>query len=176
MNKFLLSLTLILSSCSAAESSQAIEISNFKSGLVCHQQSPNNKNKSDGQICFETDTVNVTGQGTCIYNGNRESCTWYGYEFDYKNASSNQVINCKATSSDIASYGNPEGVIKEDAHTFEYDLPLKSNEGHFYNPQYSGFSYATDDNQIKTEETICSVDNEELFRFKFKLIYPVIAK
>ena len=179
MKKLLLNLALIASSCTIAESSQAVEVSNFKSGLVCPQKAPNNDNKSNGQICFETETVNITGQGTCVYNGNRERCTWYGYEFDYKNASSDQIIKCQVTSSEIGTYGNPQEIVKEETNTLEYELLLESKEGHFYNPQYSGFTYSTDGNSVstdgnsvKTQETICFADEREVFRFIFKLIYP----
>jgi len=173
MNRILLSLMLPLSGCMFTSDGNAIEVQNFRAGLICPHplDSPEGQSRNS-QVCFETDTVYITGQGTCTYDGEDKQCTWYGYEFDYANASTDDEISCIVTSSQHGVFGNPQRIEKDDTTTFEYSISLSSGEGHHYNPQYSVFSYSTDDEPVDNHETVCSIDGQELFRFRFRLIFP----
>lgn len=151
--------------------SEAVEIHNFKSGLVCPvQPNRNNEHRSGGWICFETETVNITGQGRCVFDGEEMPCTWYGYEFDYNSAAVDDEIACVSTSSESGDIGNPEQIEKSDATTYQYSIKLEPGTGRYYNPQYSVFTRLGE--PVVRDETICSVAGQELFRFQFQLIFP----
>jgi hypothetical protein len=166
-------LALVSSGCLFGSPSQAIEIGNFRSGLVCPYNSDNNnKRQTSGWICFETEAVYITGQSRCTFDGNERPCTWYGFEFDYSKLAGDEEITCKSKYSEIGNIGNPDGVLAEDTNTFEYSFKLRSDASHFYNPQYSLFSSSAKHEKIITDETVCSVDSQELFRFKFQLMFP----
>lgn len=150
--------------------SYAVDIKNFKSGLVC--PSRESGKIGEGRICFETETVQITGQGKCIFNGQELPCTWFGFEFDYAAAEVGEQISCRSKSSFPINFGNPDGIVAEDTNAFEYVLDLEGSKGRFFNPQYAVFSATSPGGREKEEETICSSGSEELFRFKFRFIYP----
>ena len=77
----------------------ALEIQNFRSGLVCEfEEEISDIEIPISWICVETETVYVTGQGRCVYDSRDEHCTWYGYEFDYTDATEGDEISCTYTS------------------------------------------------------------------------------
>ncbi|WP_444957792.1 hypothetical protein [Microbulbifer sp. ZKSA002] len=83
---------------------QAIEISNFKSGLMC------GINKDDmGWVCFAQEEIKITGQSSCISNGNEFKCTWYGYSNpQYSVLSVSENANMKKVTQDVSC--SSEGV------------------------------------------------------------------
>ena len=168
----MLSAALVTVSCLHASPSFAIEIENFRAGLDC--QSPNNEREYPGWICFETETVHITGQGRCTYDEKQEQCTWYGFEFDYKNLARDEEVSCTSSSSQIGDIGNPNGVVKRNAVTYQYVLELEPGSGHYYNPQYTLFHNDLTASQV-IETTSCSVGDKELFQFKFRLLFPEVA-
>ena len=101
----------------------ALEIQNFKSGLVCEYR-PNSVNRlrPPPWICFETETVYVTGQAECIYAGEPVQCTWYGFEFDYTNAKDDDEVSCIALSDAPVTIGDPKQIEKRDTQTFEFSV------------------------------------------------------
>lgn len=150
----------------------ALEIQNFRSGLLCDVD----KKFTTGDIpiswiCFETETIYVTGQGQCTFDSQEKKCSWYGYEFDYSNASEEDEITCVSTSSVPVTIGTPKGVEKKDATVHELSYTLPPGSGHHFNPQYS-VAAANPDEESHDTETVCSVDGRELFRFRFTKIYP----
>ncbi|WP_444893961.1 hypothetical protein ACJJIE_06255 [Microbulbifer sp. TRSA001] len=146
---------------------QAIEISNFKSGLMC------GINKDDmGWVCFAQEEIKITGQSSCISNGNEYKCTWYGYSFDYKDAKPNQKIDCKYWDSKPATSINLEGVAKEPSKYFEFSFHLDKPEGYFVNPQYSVLSVSENANMKKvTQDVSCSSEGVELYKYRFISVY-----
>lgn len=173
MARLFLILALAMTGCVFGNPSQAIEIENFKSGLVCpYKPDNNNKLQASGWICFETEAVYITGQSRCTFDGKERSCTWYGFEFYYNNLAADEEITCISKSSEIGDIGNPDGIVAADTDTVEYSLKLKSDASHFFNPQYSLFSSSAGHEKIVDEETVCYLDSQELFRFKFRLMFP----
>lgn len=85
---------------------------------------------------METETIYITGQGQCTYDGRKEKCTWYGFEFDYSNASEEDEITCVSTSSAPTNIGTPKGVDEEDVTVYEWSYTLSPGNGHHFNPQY----------------------------------------
>ncbi|UPT62528.1 MAG: hypothetical protein M0D54_19590 [Hyphomonadaceae bacterium JAD_PAG50586_4] len=136
---------------------------NLRVGLACPLNS---------SICVETTEVAITGQGVCVYNGERLPCTWYGFEFDYVRAQPGDEVLCVVTSNRSADFGDPSGVSREDANQFEYELPLESEAGHFFNPQYTIFEPNAPSRGTVLEETVCSIGKRELFRFQMEFQFP----
>ncbi len=164
---------LMLCGCAFTTPAGAIEIQNFKAGLNCFaNQEVDAENPKTGWICFTDNTIHITGQGECVYNGVKQRCTWYGYEFDYIDASDDEVITCTNTSSQPVDFGDPEKVISSDASTYEYSFKLKPGAGHFYNPQYSLMFVSGDAETVVEDETVCRSGDQEVLRFQFKFVYP----
>ena len=156
----------------------ALEIQNFRSGLVCELE----LDLSDDVdlpvewICFETETVYITGQGRCVYNREDKHCTWYGYEFNYTGAAEGDEISCTSTSVLPRNLGTPKGVDKEDVTQTEWSFSLPAGDGHHYNPQYSVFGYQDETETVDSNETVCTFDDNELFRFRFTKIFPALRE
>lgn len=151
----------------------AIEVQNVRSGLVCPD--PDNtkfESQFESRICFETEKILITGQGDCIYDGEPQHCTWYGYEFDYTNATSEDLVSCVITSSEGQNIGNPHEVTVPDARHYEYSYSLNPGNGHYFHPEYAVFSYSDDLGFSIEEELACSANGTELFRIKREFVYP----
>lgn len=154
----------------------AVEIQNFRSGLLCDiDVEVATGDVPISWICLETETIHITGQGQCTYDGQEEKCTWYGYEFDYSNARAEDEITCVSTSSVPTNIGSPRGVEAENVTVHERSYTLPPGSGHHFNPQYS-VARARLDEQSVHDETVCSVDGKELYRFRFTKIYPVLSE
>lgn len=150
----------------------ALEIQNFRAGLLCDLDAKfATGDVPINWICFETETVYVTGQGQCTFDSQEKKCTWYGYEFDYSNASEEDEITCVSTSSVPVTIGTPKGVEKKNATVHEVSYTLPPGNGHHFNPQYS-VSAASRNQESHETETVCSVGGRDLFRFRFTTIYP----
>lgn len=147
----------------------ALEISNFKSGLTC----------SDGEkptdVCFETEDVYVTGQGNCVWNGKIKPCTWYGFSFDYKKAEPGTELVCKAIYSKNIVGGNPKEVLNNGAMSEEFKIKLNEESGHYFNPQYylfSGYASSIFDSSVRSEIS-CSFKEKKVFEYTIKAHFPV---
>ena len=155
----------------------AVEIQNFRSGLLCDlDEELATGDVSISWICLETETIYITGQGQCTYDGRKKKCTWYGYEFDYSNASEDDEITCVSTSSIPTNIGTPRGVEAEGVTVHERSYTLPPGNGHYFNPQYSVAAASLDQQLVNDEETVCSVDGKELYRFRRTLIYPALTE
>lgn len=168
---------LILTFGLATAPSHALEIDNFRSGLLCDID----EEFSFGDvpirwICFETEIIYVTGQGQCTYDGREEKCTWYGYEFEYSGATEDDEISCVSTSSLPGNVGNPKGVDETGVTVYEWSYKLPPGDGHHFNPQYSVAAASLDQETIRPEETVCSVDGKELYRFRTTTIFPAVTE
>lgn len=149
---------------------RALEIANVRSGPACPK--PGDTTRQVGRICFQAEDIHITGQGACFYDKDEVPCTWYGFEFDYSGAMEGDKITCAYTTSEPADVGDPDGVTNAASTSGEYELSLKPGASHFFNPQYSVLRYVREQIPDIRDETVCSFDGEELFRFKFNLISP----
>lgn len=153
--------------------SGAIEIQNFKAGLVCEQNFESSEAVATvSWICFETETIYVTGQGDCVYDRRDEQCTWYGIEFDYTDATADDEIRCVSISTTPANLGNPKGITDKSVSKSEYEMTLEPGDGHEFAPGYSVSNSKPGYEGVHSDETVCSLDGEELFRYRFTTIYP----
>jgi hypothetical protein len=153
----------------AAVSSNAAEISNFKSGLVCFD------GKDFTSVCHVTEDIYITGQSGCVWNGENKPCTWYGFSFDYKEAKPGTEIICKFTTSQNIANGNPKEILSKSTKSGEYKIPLEKESGHFFNPQYFLFAgyYKNPADSVVTTETVCSTEGKQVFSYKVKAHFPV---
>lgn len=145
---------------------QKITFSNVAYGLVCGIE-------SNKRVCFQTTDIQLTGEGSCVYNGQVKSCTWYGYSFDYELSSGIVQIDCDWESSVSGELGNPEKVKAKNVSSDNYTIELNSSNHHFSNPQYSVVD--PDNSKGKKIEDIsesCSYHGTPIFRFTFHLHYP----
>ena len=142
---------------------QSIEIENFKSGLMC------GINKDDmGWVCFEQEEIKITGQSSCVSNGQEYKCTWYGYSFEYRDAKPDQKIDCKFWESEPVRSINLEGVVNESSKYVEHSFILGQTEGYFANPQYSVLKPSDNEKVNKvTQNVSCSSEGIEIYKYKF---------
>ncbi|MRX27463.1 hypothetical protein [Kangiella sp. HZ709] len=144
--------------------SEALEISNFKSGYACTD------NETFGWICHETKDIYITGQSKCVYDGKEKPCTWHGFQFDYKSNKGEEIF-CDYVTSTRINHGNPNEVLGYDDKG-SYSFTLEKKEGSFYNPQYFIFSLADSEEQILRSKTECKVDNKVIFKFEHRYHFP----
>ena len=162
--------SLILASALAASSSGDVSISNLRSGLACTRSTP--AKDRTGWICQPTELILVTDQGTCVYDGQKELCTWHGFEFDYSATKPGIKLQCVANSSEPGEFGNPEKVQAKAATSSSFELELPEAKGHIYNPQYYLFRTRPIDATDIVEETVCSHGGTVVFKVKFRFHFP----
>ena len=153
---------------------QAVEVSNFRSGLACPNTSAgDNKN---GWICHVTEDILVTDQGSCRYNGQDRPCTWVGFEFDYRGAKAGDELECVVKQSQPSAFGNPNEELAKNATSQQFSLPLEKGEGHFYNPQYFTFTARLPNATLVINTGRCSFKGKSLFEYTYRLRFPELPK
>lgn len=157
----------------------AMEIQNFRAGLVCslELEVPDSEIKIPvSWVCFETETINLTGQGKCTFNKQEKHCTWYGFQFDYTDADVGDEITCNSKSDSPRNLGNPTEVTEEGVTEANWQISLPPGDGHYYNPQFTVLPVYVENAHFSTTETVCEFDGIELFRFRFTVNYPEIGE
>lgn len=153
---------------------EALEISNFRSGLACTNTAV--RDDASGWICHVTEDVFVTDQGQCRYNGEDRLCTWMGFEFDYLGAEPGDRLECTIGQSRPTAFGNPMEELESGATSQEFTLPLDKTEGHFYNPQYITFALRSADETMLVSDGRCFFQGREVFRYTHRLHFPAPPK
>jgi hypothetical protein len=154
--------------CFISTNLSALEISDFKSGLMC------GINKDDmGWVCFDQREIQITGQSSCVSQGKQFKCTWYGHSFTYSNAKQNQVIDCTFSHSEPTHTVDLNSSSDEKTRTSEFSFSLDEGSGYFINPQYSALSLSENEKPLKIEQNVkCHIDGELLYEYGFTLIFP----
>ncbi|HET9581377.1 MAG TPA: hypothetical protein VFP76_00990 [Gemmatimonadota bacterium] len=116
---------------------------NLAVGPVCRGRRLVAERPKEGQppsdrICESRDVL-VRGEDICIWSGERRSCTWWGFEFDYENADPSVPLTCTTTRSVPGDEGNYEGIRNKNATTATGETPLGSENGHQFSPGYELF-------------------------------------
>lgn len=152
----------------------AVQITNFRSGLAC----TNSKSAANakGWICQPTSDVFVTDQGTCVYNGMTEPCTWFGYEFDYSQSKEHSTLQCTSETSRPIDSGNPSGVLAKHVSSQQFELELDGESGHFYSPQYFVFAVTDPDDALLVAAITCRSEGSVLFQARYKVHFPIAPK
>ena len=175
MRALLSGFVLAVAACGARGHAEELTITNLRVGEVCQELVVGEAQTSrKSGICFETNEIHINGQGLCRAAGFSDPvpCTWYGYEFDYSGARPGEIITCKLTASMPGTYLNPREVVIEDSTSFEYEHALETPSGHVYNPQYSILQAGGPRGIILDDETVCFAGDNEVLRFRKRLIYP----
>jgi hypothetical protein len=155
-------------------SSPAVDVTNFKSGLACTNSKPTAGAK--GWICQITQDVLLTDQGSCVYNGITEPCTWFGYEFDYSQAKKHSTLQCTAETSEPIDSGNPNEVLAKHISSQQFELNLDGERGHLYNPLYFGFAIRDPDDSLVVVTITCRGEGSVLFQAKYRVHFPIGPK
>jgi len=142
-----------------------VTISNFKFGLVCGPD-------QNRRICFETKDIPLTNEGLCVYNRQQVPCTWYGFSFDYRLPSREVALQCEWTSSVPVNEGNPQGIREKGASGGRYEIVLRNDQQHFFNPQYITLAPVIVPRQVQQSTTSCSHMGRKLFDVAYQLRYP----
>ena len=172
---FLVVLFLILTTYSAKGA--ALEITDFKAGLICEYTADlDDLEVPISWVCFETEIIYLTGQGDCVYDGQDKKCTWYGFEFDYTNAKKDEQLACISWSTLPSNEGNFEGVRAKQETYGEWEISLEPGDGHYFHPQYTVSRFSKDVQELDNDQTVCSIDGEEKFRFGFTKIFPALTR
>ena len=167
-------LVVVILLLSASAPSQALEISNFKSGLACTNTSI--RDDTAGWICHVTEDILVTDQGGCRYNGKDQLCTWIGFEFDYRGAKPGDQLECTVEQSQPTAFGNPKEELDPGATSQEFVVPLEKAEGHFYNPQYFTFTTRPPETALLLNTGRCSFEGTTVFHYTYRLRFPSLPK
>lgn len=174
-------LVALIGSCGVNQSSEPAIwtnetfVTDFKLGLVCPdpngiKSGEQTRGIGSGSICKSSDEFIITGEQTCIYNGDPIDCTWFGYEFDYIGLE-DAMINCTYKTNIPVDSGNPNEVLATNTTVSEIEFRLDSESGHFYNPLYALKNYnATTETRVKTEVT-CNHKNEQLFSIRYVVVH-----
>ncbi len=143
-----------------------VVIRNLQSGTVCGPPSA-------PRICQITSTIDVTGQGSCVFNRTTIPCTWFGYSFDYDLPSSTATLQCEWQSDVGRRMGNPDQALAENASHGQYELTLRNDTHHYINPQYRGLSAADSGGSVESLRQSCGYAGEQLFEVAFEFRYPM---
>ena len=157
----------------------ALEIQNFKFGLVCELEVELESAEVDlpvEWICFETETVYITGQGRCVYNRQDEHCTWYGYEFDYTGAVEGDEIFCRSASVRPGNLGTPKGVDEEGVTVHEWSYSLPAGRRPSLQPAIFCLRFSGRNRDGDSDQTVCTFNGEELYRFQYTKVYPALTE
>jgi hypothetical protein len=148
---------LALPACSA-------EIRNFVSGAVCSDAA------GVRSVCQQTKEIYVTAESSCNWSGKQLPCTWFGFEFDYKDADPHVPLECTYVRSQASDEGNFEGVRERNTTTGTLTYRFDSAVGHFFNPMYQLFSREAEQKHVVLNTQIaCSVSGVHVFDVTFNL-------
>lgn len=147
----------------AAVPGGAVEVSDFRSGLVCNPG-------DSGWICLQTQDIQLTGQGRCTFDGEELPCTWYGFSFRYSGNKPGTRLECRYKQGMPAFMGNPAEVIAENATEGSFSVALEGTSGTFYNPQYTVFHVREPGQATDSISTSCSIEGKEVASFRFNII------
>ena len=159
------------SACFASPDQHKVDVTDVKSGLVCHYKIGNKgEHVYDPHVCFETEDILITGQGLCTFDGERKPCTWHGFEFDFNNRTNAPVVlTCYFSANYEAVLGNPKGIEEDPASG--HDILLKPGIGHISNPQYTLFRHkGLQSTPVNINR--CEIEGRVVFESRFNLILP----
>ena len=70
--------------------------------------------------------------------------------------------------------GSPKGVNEKGVTESSWSFSLPPGDGHHYNPQYSVFGLQDEIETVDVDETVCTFNGKELYRFSFTKVYPAL--
>ena len=170
---FLITAAFGLSACNGKTDPNRLIIENFKSGLLCPNPSSGEVDpKHHRHTCFETEYIVITGQGQCPLGQDELPCTWYGFEFDYKNAQPDQNLYCTVKTEYTETFGKQKKIANKPEKAHEYVLKLNASDTHLFYPQYTLFNPSSETTISEIQSTTCSDGSREVINYTQTLIYP----
>jgi hypothetical protein len=155
-------LSLALSLC--AFPAFSAEISNFISGALCSDAA------GARSVCKRTEDIYVRGEDICNWSGKLSPCTWFGFEFDYKDTDPRVPLECTYVRSRASDEGNFKGARQRNATTGTLTYRLEDTAGHFFNPMYQLFSLEAEQEHVVLSTRIaCSLSGAQVFDVTFNL-------
>ncbi len=156
---------LLAGPCAGQEQGR-VAISNLKAGVVCGMGSLR-------RVCFQTQTVYITGEGSCVYNKEMRPCTWYGYSFDYQVSKEKVLLQCSVTTSTVSNFGNPGGEQAKNTFSGQYEVELTAKDHSYFHPQYMVLPpYDAETPKVDHMKQQCSYQGQKVFEVVFDLLFP----
>jgi len=148
----------LLCACSLSPAKTPVRVTAFSQGLVGPDAS------GQPQIYERGDTFTYRTNGTCVADGRRVPCMWYGFEVSFEGPDDISVLNCTTESTPITAVDPSKTYGK--VSTLNWPLTLRGRTGHFLNPQYVSFP---NDGKARTfaSNTTCLYEDVEVMRWRF---------
>jgi len=162
---------------SLAQESGKLRVSNFVFGSICRRDeqgrvvSEQIDVHATGDIC-ESSRIQVRGRGRCVYAGEEQRCTWYGFEFHYANKDPNEPITCTWTRSVTADEGNTDEVVARGVTSGTTELDTGADtEGHLRHPMYVVYRPFPAPWHVAEMTLSCTYLEEEVLATKWTLLF-----
>jgi hypothetical protein len=110
-----------------------ITVLNQIAGNVCIQDD------EPTEVCGRSEFIDIVGENLCDWSDDIQyPCTWYGYQFDYEDATAGQTITCDVYRSNPTVFG-PETQVTGPS-TARYTLEVGDSSGHIFHPSYNTYA------------------------------------
>lgn len=148
-----------------------LEVSGLRSGPVCNAGAGKVGRAPSDSIC-PSRSVLMRGKDTCVFDGNEIPCTWWGFEFDYRNAVVGVPLVCVWVRSLPGTEGNYEGVRSSNATTDTIAIHFPADSGHLFHPGFDGIPPQLPPTLIPVHVTFdCSYQGRPVFAVALRLIF-----
>lgn len=162
---------LTVGGAAGAQAPDALEISGFRSGRVCHAGAGEVGRAPSDSICASR-SVLTRGKDTYIYDGNEIPCTWWGFEFDYRNAVPSVPMTCLWERSVPSDEGNYQGVRSRNISVDTITISFPADSGHLFHPGFDGVPRDLNVRFAEVRLTIaCAYRERPLFTAAYRLVF-----
>ena len=171
MNKYLnyIPILVVLAGCSNMKNEPLLA---HEFQIVSFTQGKMTEKNGSWFIYEESQRINYTENGECVFNGHQVACMWHGFILEYDSNGKDVELDCIGFQSVPSDIGNPNEITHRNSHEYKYTIPLSGDENTFINPQYVVGRSGTGE---VNSATVCSIDGEPVFKFKRTFIYPAHA-
>jgi hypothetical protein len=134
----------------AGSGAGSLRVADFRSGSVCTEGG------KPTSVCQGVVDIRVTGNDQCAQPGGPRACTWYGFEFDYRNAIPGEPLFCQSSGAEGDFLG---GVVTGALKSVNADtnsefgkllggLQQELNSGKSLDQVFSSITMVTEDGQV----------------------------
>jgi hypothetical protein len=128
----------------------SLRVADFRSGSVCTEGG------QPSSVCQGLVDIRVTGTDQCAQPDGSRACTWYGFEFDYRNAIPGEPLYCQSSGADGDFLGGiVEGALKSANINSDSELgnllgglQKELNSGKSLDQVFAGITMTTEDGQV----------------------------
>lgn len=141
------------------------------SGPVCDAGEGEVGRPPSSSICASRD-VAVRGEDTCVFDGARKRCTWWGFELEYENAAPGEPLVCIWQRALAVDDGNYEGVAKAGIAVDTVQVDIPSSRGRLFNPGFDTFPERPVPPWLPVPMVWeCSYQGRPMFTLDYRLIF-----